>query len=106
MGNLFAADATTAAIVLRSLAISGIATALAVLVGVPAGYVIARRQFRGRTILLGLINTGMGMPPVVVGLVPLLEPTRKTAVIEFRSVRGVLLSRRQPLLDLEFGVSQ
>jgi tungstate transport system permease protein len=69
VGNLFAADATTAAIVLRSLAISGIATALAVLVGVPAGYVIARRQFRGRTILLGLINTGMGMPPVVVGLV-------------------------------------
>jgi len=68
-GNLFAADATTAAIVLRSLAISGIATALAVLVGVPAGYVIARRQFRGRTILLGLINTGMRMPPVVVGLV-------------------------------------
>ncbi|HZL92952.1 MAG TPA: ABC transporter permease [Vicinamibacterales bacterium] len=69
MGDLFAADATTAAIVLRSLAVSGIATALAVLVGVPAGYVIARRQFRGRTILLGLINTGMSMPPVVVGLV-------------------------------------
>jgi tungstate transport system permease protein len=69
VGDLFAADATTAAIVLRSLAVSGIATALAVLVGVPAGYVIARRQFRGRTILLGLINTGMGMPPVVVGLV-------------------------------------
>ncbi|MET0213389.1 MAG: ABC transporter permease [Vicinamibacterales bacterium] len=69
MGDLFAADATTAAIVLRSLAVSGIATALAVLVGVPAGYVIARRPFRGRTILLGLINTGMGMPPVVVGLV-------------------------------------
>jgi tungstate transport system permease protein len=69
VGDLFAADATTAAIVLRSLAVSGIATALAVLVGVPAGYVIARRQFRGRTILLGLINTGMSMPPVVVGLV-------------------------------------
>jgi tungstate transport system permease protein len=40
-----------------------------VLVGVPLGYAIARRSFRGRTILLGLINTGMGMPPVVVGLV-------------------------------------
>jgi tungstate transport system permease protein len=40
-----------------------------VLVGVPIGYAIARRHFRGRTILLGLINTGMGMPPVVVGLV-------------------------------------
>jgi tungstate transport system permease protein len=40
-----------------------------VVVGVPLGYAIARRSFRGRTILLGLINTGMGMPPVVVGLV-------------------------------------
>ena len=42
---------------------------LAVLVGVPLGYAIARRRFRGRTLLLGFINTGMGMPPVVVGLV-------------------------------------
>jgi tungstate transport system permease protein len=56
-------------IALRTLFVSGMATALAVLVGVPLGYAIARRSFRGRTILLGLINTGMGMPPVVVGLV-------------------------------------
>ena len=56
-------------IALRTLLVSGMATALAVLVGVPLGYAIARRSFRGRTILLGLINTGMGMPPVVVGLV-------------------------------------
>jgi len=54
---------------LRTILVSGAATALAVLVGVPVGYVIARRSFRGRTMLLGLINTGMGMPPVVVGLV-------------------------------------
>lgn len=57
------------AIVLRTLLVSGLATLLAVLVGVPAGYVIARRSFRGRTLLLGVVNTGMGMPPVVVGLV-------------------------------------
>ena len=50
-------------IALRTLLVSGMATALAVLVGVPLGYAIARRSFRGRTILLGLINTGMGMPP-------------------------------------------
>jgi tungstate transport system permease protein len=54
---------------LRTLVVSGAATGLAILVGVPVGYAIARRTFRGRTILLGLINTGMGMPPVVVGLV-------------------------------------
>jgi tungstate transport system permease protein len=57
------------AIVLRTLLVSGVATLLAVLVGVPAGYAVARRGFRGRTLLLGLVNTGMGMPPVVVGLV-------------------------------------
>jgi tungstate transport system permease protein len=56
-------------IVLRTLLVSGLATLLAVLVGVPAGYVIARRSFRGRTLLLGAVNTGMGMPPVVVGLI-------------------------------------
>lgn len=57
------------AIVLRTLLVSGLATLLAVLVGVPAGYLIARRNFRGRTVLLGVVNTGMGMPPVVVGLI-------------------------------------
>src|SRR5262245_60591129 len=42
---------------------------LAILVGVPLGYVLAHRHFAGRTILLGFINTGMSMPPVVVGLI-------------------------------------
>src|SRR5690348_6896164 len=53
----------------RTLLISGAATLLAVVSGVPIGYALARRVFRGRTLLLGFINAGMGMPPVVVGLV-------------------------------------
>jgi tungstate transport system permease protein len=61
-------DTNALTIALRSLAISGVATLLAVAVGVPIGYVLARRHFRGRTAVLGLLNTGMGMPPVVVGL--------------------------------------
>lgn len=69
MGELLAADAAVGAITFRTLLVSGAATALAVLAGVPIGYAIARRRFRGRTLLLGFINTGMGMPPVVVGLV-------------------------------------
>lgn len=56
-------------IVLRTILVSGAATALAVLVGVPFGFAIARRSFRGRTLLYGIVNTTMGMPPVVVGLV-------------------------------------
>jgi tungstate transport system permease protein len=69
MTELFAADGRFLAIVLRTLVVSGTATAMAVFIGFPLGYGIARRNFRGRTLLLGFINTGMGMPPVVVGLV-------------------------------------
>jgi len=62
-------NASTLTITLRTLLVYGAATLLAVLVGVPIGYAIARRSFRGRTLVLGFINTGMGMPPVVVGLI-------------------------------------
>jgi tungstate transport system permease protein len=63
-------------IILRTLAISGAATVCAMLVGVPVGYLLARARFPGRTLLLGAVNTGMGMPPVVVGLVVWLLLTR------------------------------
>jgi tungstate transport system permease protein len=69
MTDLIAADSRIPTIVLRTLVVSGTATAMAVLVGFPLGYAISRTRFRGRTLLLGFINTGMGMPPVVVGLV-------------------------------------
>jgi tungstate transport system permease protein len=64
------------AIVLRSLAISAAATLLAMLVGIPLGYALARGRFRGRTALLAVVNTGMGMPPVVIGLIVWLLLTR------------------------------
>jgi tungstate transport system permease protein len=69
-------DAELWAIVLRSLTISAAATLLAMAVGVPLGYALARGRFRGRTALLALVNTGMGMPPVVFGLIVWLLLTR------------------------------
>ena len=56
-------------IVLRTLLVSGVATFAALLVGIPLGYTLARAKFPGRTFVLGALNTGMGLPPVVVGLV-------------------------------------
>ncbi len=67
--QLLATDAEIRAIILRTLAISAAATVCAVTLGVPAGYALARTRFRGRSLVLGLVNTGMGMPPVVVGLI-------------------------------------
>ena len=73
---LLGGDAELYGIIGRTLLISGLATLAAMLVGIPVGYVLARGRFRGRTLLLGVVNTGMGMPPVVVGLVVWLLLTR------------------------------
>jgi tungstate transport system permease protein len=59
-------------IVLLSLLVSGTATLLSLLIGVPIGVALGLNHFPGRRFLVSLINTGMGAPPVVVGLVVLL----------------------------------
>jgi tungstate transport system permease protein len=51
-----------------SLEISFLATALSLLLGLPFGTLLALGRFRGRALLLSIANTGMGLPPVVVGL--------------------------------------
>jgi tungstate transport system permease protein len=51
-----------------SLAVSGSATLLSVVSGVPLGALLGGTSFRGRNLLLSLVNTGMGLPPVAVGL--------------------------------------
>ncbi|MSP11897.1 MAG: ABC transporter permease subunit [Chloroflexi bacterium] len=51
-----------------SLKISGLATLISLVVGIPVGAGMALTRFPGRRILITLINTGMGLPPVVVGL--------------------------------------
>jgi tungstate transport system permease protein len=51
-----------------SLQISGGATLLSLLAGIPAGMALALARFPGRALCVALVNTGMGLPPVVVGL--------------------------------------
>lgn len=61
-------DQDTWAITARTVRISLGATLLALLLGVPLGAAIAMGDFPGRRVLLAAANTGMGLPPVVVGL--------------------------------------
>lgn len=51
-----------------SLIVSGAALLLSALAGVPLGALLALRRFRGRALAVALVYTGMGLPPVVVGL--------------------------------------
>jgi tungstate transport system permease protein len=56
------------AITLLSLKVSGLATGLSLGVGLPLGTLLALGQFPSRKFWISLINTGMALPPVVVGL--------------------------------------
>jgi len=51
-----------------SLLVSGTATGLSLFIGIPAGMFLALHPFPGRRFVISLVNTGMGLPPVVVGL--------------------------------------
>lgn len=51
-----------------SLKVSGLATIISIFIGVSIGTVIALNEFPGKRIVVSLVNTGMGLPPVVVGL--------------------------------------
>lgn len=66
---LFHLDPEVAEITLLSLRLSGVATLISLLIGLPFGTALALGRFRGRNFLLSIVNTGMALPPVVVGLV-------------------------------------
>lgn len=56
-------------VILRSLQISGLALLFAVVVGLPIGAVVGLSRFRFRGPVVALVNAGLALPPVVVGLV-------------------------------------
>jgi tungstate transport system permease protein len=59
-------------IVSRSLFFSGIAVVLAILWGTPLALLIGLREFRGKTLIKTFLNTMIGLPTVVLGLILLL----------------------------------
>jgi tungstate transport system permease protein len=65
---LLSGDAEVWRIAGLSLAISAMATLISLAVGIPLGTLLALARFPGRGFAISLVNTGMGLPPVVVGL--------------------------------------
>jgi tungstate transport system permease protein len=65
---LLTGDEDTWAITGLTLRVSLSATVIAFLLGTPVGTMLALGRFRGRRVLLAVANTGLGVPPVVVGL--------------------------------------
>lgn len=65
---IFSLDAEVLAVTLLSLKISCSATLASLFIGIPVGVFLALSNFPGRRLVISLVNTGMGLPPVVVGL--------------------------------------
>ena len=68
IARLVALDSEVVAAASASLAVSGTATALSIIIGIPLGAILGLTRFTGRTFALSVVNTGMGLPPVAVGL--------------------------------------
>jgi len=65
---LISLDSEVLAVTLLSLKVSGFATLLSLVIGLGGGALIALSDFPGKRVLVSVVNTGMGLPPVVVGL--------------------------------------
>ncbi len=55
-------------IIYLSIKVSGLALCIAAVSGIPLGAVIGLRRFFGKGLVVSILNTFMGLPPVVVGL--------------------------------------
>lgn len=73
-------------IAVRSIVVSGSATGISLLIGILIGSLIAFNQFPGRNLAFSLVNTGMGLPPVVVGLIVAIALWRSGPLGEFRLI--------------------
>jgi tungstate transport system permease protein len=65
---LISMDQEVLDITLLSLRVSGTATLVSLLLGISSGTMLALASFPGRRLIISIVNTGMGLPPVVVGL--------------------------------------
>ncbi|MDJ0621861.1 MAG: ABC transporter permease [Desulfocapsaceae bacterium] len=76
---LISLDAELFEIVGVSLTVSSSSTAIAALVGLPCGFLIAFREFPGKRLTITVLNTLLALPTVVIGLI----------VYSFISRRGI-----------------
>lgn len=65
---LLTLDAEVFRITWLSLQVSGLATLISVVLGLGLALLVALNEFPGKRLVIALMNTGMGLPPVVVGL--------------------------------------
>lgn len=105
---IFSGDSALWEIVWLTLLVSGLALLFAALIGIPSGAWLGLRQFRGERWLKSVVFTGMGFPPVVVGLVVFLLLSRQGILGELGwlfSPQAMVLAQTILALPLVMGVT-
>ena len=73
---LFGSDPELRQIIAVTLRMSFFSTLLSSLIGIPLGVLLGANKFRGKAFVTRLVNTFLGLPPVVAGLIVLLLLSR------------------------------
>ncbi len=81
---LFGTDAELRLIILTTLELSVLSTLISSCIGVPLGILLANSSFRGKKLILRIISTLMGLPPVVAGLIVFLLLSRSGPLGQFK----------------------
>jgi len=68
LGLIYSLDPALYEVIWFSLYVSGVALGFSILVGIPLGSFLGLKRFIGRRFTMALLYTGMGFPPVVIGL--------------------------------------
>jgi tungstate transport system permease protein len=95
-------------VIYLSLMVSGSAVAIATIVGVPCGYLLGMSRFAGRGIIILLVNTAMGFPPVVIGLFVYMALSRSGPLGELNwlfTPQGMVMAQVILATPLVMGVS-
>ena len=83
IGLLINPDAALLEIIWFSLTVSGLALAISTILGIPIGAFLGLKRFIGRWVVMAFLYTGMGFPPVVIGLFVYLILSRSGPAGEF-----------------------
>jgi len=81
-GLILSLDPALYEVIWLSLYVSGVALGYSTLIGIPLGAFLALKRFYGRRLVMALLYTGMGFPPVVIGLFVYLMLSRSGPVGE------------------------
>lgn len=106
---IFTFDQEIWEIIFLSFRVSGTATFLAAIVALPIGSYLGLREFRGKKPISNLINTFMGFPPVVMGLIIFLLLSRSGPLGSFGmlyTVTAMIIAQFLLALPIIIGTSK